>query len=117
MGTLSGLAAVLGAAAIAMSSGGDAQAQAAPMQPPMNDFNDAYYLCDGTAFLIAYDSETPTQAKLTTSNHNKEFELKRTPSPSGVAFEGGAVKFWTDGKSVTVAGTPDKFTNCKRKVQ
>ena len=101
------------AAAIAAPAG----AAGAPMQPPMNDFNDAYYLCDGTAFLIAYDSETPTKAKLTTSNHNKEFELTRTQSPSGVAFEGGPVKFWTDGKTVTVAGTPDKFTNCKRKVQ
>ena len=94
---------------------GAATAADTPMQPPTNDFNDAYYICDGTAFLIAYDSETPTQAKLTTSNHNKAFELKRTDSPTGVAFAGGAVKFWTDGKTVTVAGTPDKFQNCKRK--
>jgi membrane-bound inhibitor of C-type lysozyme len=93
------------------------QAADAPMQPPMNDFNDAYYSCDGTAFLISYDSETPTKAKLTTSSHNKEYELTRTQSPSGVAFEGGAVRFWTDGKTVTVAGTPEKFTNCKRKAQ
>lgn len=85
------------------------------MQPPMNGFNDAYYVCDGAAFLISYDSETPTKATLTTSDHNKAYELKRTESPTGVAFAGGAAKFWTDGKTVTVTGPASKFTNCKRK--
>ncbi|HEY3950138.1 MliC family protein [Phenylobacterium sp.] len=104
-------AAVLAAGALAA----DATTGATPQQPPMNSFNDAYYVCTGTAFAVSYDSDTPTKAKITTSNGNKEFDLKRTPSPTGVAFAEGAVKFWTDGKTVTVAGTPSKFQGCKLK--
>lgn len=99
----------------AMAAAGSAAAADA-MQPPMNEFNDAYYLCDGAAFLISYDSETPTKATLTTSDHNKAYELKRAESPTGVTFTDGTLKFWTDGKTVTVAGSPAKFTNCRRKV-
>jgi membrane-bound inhibitor of C-type lysozyme len=106
-----GLAAMLAAGA-APSLGLTADG---PMQPPMNDFNDAYYICDGASFLISYDSETPTKATLHTSNQKKAYELSRTDSPTGVTFAAGAAKFWTDGKTVTVAGTDPKFANCKRK--
>ena len=89
---------------------------ASSMQPPMNEFNEAFYTCDnGGAFLISYDSDKPESATMTTSNNNKKYILKRMPVATGVQFSGDAAKFWTDGKIVTVDGTESSFMNCKVK--
>jgi membrane-bound inhibitor of C-type lysozyme len=85
------------------------------MQPPMNDFDFAFYTCDGGAFQIAYDSDTPTTAKLTTSDRNKQYVLARKPAADGVQFSGAAARFWTDGKKVVVEGTATPLRNCKKK--
>jgi membrane-bound inhibitor of C-type lysozyme len=86
-----------------------------PVQPPMNDFYEAFYTCEGGAFLISYDSETPEKATLTTNLKAKKYELKRAPAPSGVKFSGEALRFWTDGKTVTVEGAETPLKNCKMK--
>lgn len=85
-----------------------------PPQPPMNDFYQAFYVCEGAAFLIEYDSDKPTAAAIVTGN-NKRAEMKRIPASSGVRFSGAAAKFWTDGKAVTVEGPAAPFKNCKLK--
>lgn len=85
------------------------------MQPPMNTFDFAFYTCDAGAFEIDYDSDTPTQATIVTSNHNQKHELTRTPSQTGVQFAGGGVKFWTDGKKVLVEGAAIPLDNCRLK--
>lgn len=92
-----------------------AQASAAsPKQPPMNNFDFAYYTCaDGGAFQMSYDSSTPKTATLTTSNNNRRYELERTPVDQGAQFAKGPIKFWTDGKSVVVDGTQVAFRKCK----
>lgn len=100
-----------GAALVALAAATPAKAEAA-IQPPMNTFNQAFYTCDGGAFTISYDSETPTSAKLTTSNSH-EYELNRAASPTGVQFSNDRVSFWTDRKSVKVQGTQLKLLNCK----
>jgi membrane-bound inhibitor of C-type lysozyme len=84
----------------------------------MNQFSQAFYRCDnGGAFMMSYDgSEEPQDAKMTTSNDNKSYQLKRAPAASGVQFSGGKVTFWTDGKAVRVEGTQTAFHNCKTKV-
>jgi membrane-bound inhibitor of C-type lysozyme len=84
-----------------------------PPQPPMNDFYQAFYICEGAAFLIEYDSDKPSMATIVTSN--KRVELKRVPASTGVRFSGAAAKFWTDGKAVTVEGSAAPFKNCKMK--
>ena len=78
MNTLSAIAAALAAGAIAAPAGAETQ-----MQPPMNDFYEAFYTCEsGGAFLICCNSETPASATLTTSK-NKKYQLKRgTPRPA-----------------------------------
>jgi membrane-bound inhibitor of C-type lysozyme len=86
-----------------------------PAQPPMNDFYQAFYICEGAAFLIEYDSDKPTTATMVTSNNNKRVEMKRIPAPSGVRFTAAAAKFWTDGKAVTVEGSAAPFKNCRMK--
>lgn len=83
------------------------------MQPPMNSFDFAYYNCTGGAFQIAYDSATPTSATMTTSDGNRRFELARKPTSEGVQFANGAVRFWTDGKTVVVQGTAAQLQDCK----
>jgi membrane-bound inhibitor of C-type lysozyme len=103
------------AAALAVSSIASPGLAEPAKQPPMNDFYEAFYICESGAFLVSYDSDTPESATLTTSNNNKKFVLKRTPAPSGAQFSGGAVKFWTDGKAVTVEGAALPFKNCKMK--
>jgi membrane-bound inhibitor of C-type lysozyme len=85
-----------------------------PPQPPMNDFYQAFYICEGAAFLIEYDSDKPTAAAIVTGN-NKRVEMKRIPASTGVRFSGAAAKFWTDGKAVTVEGPAAPFKNCKLK--
>lgn len=85
------------------------------VQPPMNQFNDAYYTCDDAAFLVSYDSTTPQSATLTTSNNNRTFVLKRTQVSPGVEFSDGRSKFWTDGANVTLVGTVTTYRDCKLK--
>jgi membrane-bound inhibitor of C-type lysozyme len=86
--------------------------------PPMNDFNFAYYTCEGgKAFQVSYESDAPKAADLTTSNNNKQYSLKRIPVAKGVEFTGQDVTFWTDGETVRLAGTEIPFNNCKLKSQ
>jgi membrane-bound inhibitor of C-type lysozyme len=85
------------------------------VQPPMNDFYEAFYTCEGGAFLISYDSETPEKATLTTNLKNKKYEMKRTSAPTGVKFANDAARFWTDGKTATLEGTETPLKNCKMK--
>lgn len=99
---------------------GAAFAQPAPApagpEPPMNDFTEAFYKCDGgLAFMMSYDSDKPTSAKMATNDDGRNYALKRTTAPNGVEFAGGGAKFWTDGKSVVVEGTKAAFKNCKMK--
>ena len=84
-------------------------------EPPMNDFYQAFYTCEGGSFMVAYDSDTPTSATVNANNAKKPFELKRATAPSGILFAGGAAKFWTDGKTATLEGTPTPLKNCKKK--
>jgi membrane-bound inhibitor of C-type lysozyme len=110
MNAVSVIVAVMAATSIA------APAMAEPaMQPPMNDFYEAFYTCESGAFLVSYDSETPESATLTTSDKNKKYQLKRAPAPTGVKFAGDTAKFWTDGKTVQVEGTAAPLKNCKMK--
>jgi membrane-bound inhibitor of C-type lysozyme len=95
-----------------------AGSMAAPsMQPPMNDFNQAFYICqNNTAFIVSYDSTTPETATLTTSSNNKTYSLKRDQvAAAGVRFSGDAIKLWTDGKTVQLEGTATHFEDCKLK--
>ena len=93
-----------------------APAFAKPAQPPMNSFNFAFYTCDnGNAFQISYDSDTPSQATLTTSNNNKQYQLKRTDVSNGIQFSNQDVRFWTDGKDTVITGTGIPLNNCKMK--
>lgn len=91
-----------------------AQAPGGP-QPPMNDFYQAFYRCDGGgAFNLNYDSDQPTKVELTTNDGTKALDLKRASSASGFEFTAGAAKFWTDGKTVLVEGTKTALKNCKK---
>lgn len=93
-----------------------AAAHPAGAQPPMNDFTQAFYRCDGgLAFMMSYDSDQPMTADMMTNDDGRHYALKRTSSPSGVQFAGGGARFWTDGKSVVVEGTKSAFKNCKIK--
>jgi membrane-bound inhibitor of C-type lysozyme len=89
---------------------------AATSQPPMNDFTQAFYRCDGgLSFMMSYDSEKPTTADMATNDDGRRYVLKRTTAASGVQFSGGGARFWTDGKTVVVEGTKASFKNCKVK--
>jgi membrane-bound inhibitor of C-type lysozyme len=88
-----------------------------PAQPPMNDFYQAFYVCEGSAFLIEYDSDKPSTATMVTSNNNKRVAMKRIPASTGVRFSGSAARFWTDGKAVTVEGSAAAFKNCRMKAR
>ena len=85
------------------------------LQPPMNQFDFAFYVCEGKAFQISYDSDTPKSATLTTSDNNKQYDLTRKAVPDGVEFASGPVRFWTDGKKVVVEGTASPMQDCKMK--
>jgi membrane-bound inhibitor of C-type lysozyme len=88
----------------------------ASSQPPMDQFNNAFYNCDNNgAFLMSYDSSKPKTAAMTTSNNSKRYEMKRTDAPTGVKFSSGDTSFWTDGTTVTVEGTEVPLQNCKIK--
>ena len=93
-----------------------APAMAAPaVQPPMNDFRQAFYNCDdNAAVIIAYDAPKPKSATMTTSGNNKEYALKRGPN-NALQFSGDVAKFSLDGDAVTVEGTETPLKNCKRK--
>ena len=102
------------AAVLLALAAGPALAQPAPLQPPMNDFDQAFYRCDGgEAFMMTYDADQPTAAEMVTNSDQRHYKLKRSDSKGGVEFSGAGVRFWTDGK--TVAGETPKaaFKNCK----
>jgi membrane-bound inhibitor of C-type lysozyme len=93
-----------------------ALAQPATGQPPMNDFSQAFYRCDGgLAFMMSYDSDQPKTADMTTNDDGRHYALKRSTAQNGVEFSGSGAKFWTDGKTVVVAGTKSAFKNCRIK--
>ena len=95
---------------------GPALGQPAPPQPPMNDFYQAFYRCDGGEnFMMTYDTDTPQKAEMVTNSDQRHYELKRTTPASGVGFSGGPAKFWTDGKAVNVETAKGAFKNCKTK--
>ncbi len=95
---------------------GPALGQPAAPQPPMNDFDQAFYRCDGgEAFIMTYDSETPASAEMVTNSDNRHYRLKRNDAKGGVEFAGSGAKFWTDGKSVTVESPKASLKNCKIK--
>jgi membrane-bound inhibitor of C-type lysozyme len=84
-------------------------------EPPMNDFYQAFYTCDGGSFMVAYDSDKPTTATISANNAKKTYELKRTDSPTGVLFAAAGAKFWTDGKTATLDGAATPLKNCRKK--
>ncbi|HSV04740.1 MAG TPA: hypothetical protein VLI41_16205 [Phenylobacterium sp.] len=88
----------------------------APKQPPMNNFNFAFYTCaQGGAFQVDYDSATPKEATLTTSNNNTRYVLTRGSGDEGVQFSKGAVTLRTSGRTALVEGTKIPFKDCKLK--
>ena len=104
------LALAFAAALIAPSASG-----AAPGQPPMNDFYQAFYTCgNNTAFTVDYDSDQPTSATLTTSNDRKTYELKRAAADS-MSFAAGPVKLTVAGHKATVEGTRQPYQDCSTK--
>ena len=104
-----------GAVLLALAAG-PALAQPAPMQPPMNDFDQAFYRCDGgEAFMMTYDADEPTKAEMVTNSDQRHYQLKRGEGKAGVEFSGGGAKFWTDGKSAGGETPKANFKNCKMK--
>ncbi len=86
-------------------------------KPPMNDFNQAFYRCDGGAnFMMSYDGDDLAKAEMAANDGAKPHVLKRAPAKDGVEYTGGGVRFWTDGKTVVVEGAKSPFKNCKTKV-
>ncbi len=92
-------------------------AVAAPAtQPPMGQFNGAYYTCDqGQAFAVSYDSSNPKTATVTTSNNNKRYQLKRVAGSAGDEFSNGAVDVSLSGDTAQVRGTALTLSGCKLK--
>jgi membrane-bound inhibitor of C-type lysozyme len=85
-------------------------------KPPMNDFSQAFYRCDGGLnFMMSYDGDQPTTADMATNDDGRHYAMKRGTSANGVQFAGGGARFWTDGKTVVVEGTKAAFKNCKTK--
>ena len=79
---------------------------AAATEPPMSDFNSAFYTCDeGAAFSVTYDGKRPKTAELTTSNNNKHYALKRTSAKDAPTFAGNGVTFTVRGDTAEVTGT------------
>lgn len=100
---------------LAAAWGALAQAPAA-VQPPMNDFYQAFYQCEGgEAFMMSYDSETPEKAEMIPNSDRRKYDLARTAAPSGVAFVGAGARFWTDGKTVVAEAGKASFHNCRIK--
>jgi membrane-bound inhibitor of C-type lysozyme len=112
LGAASAVSAVSPAVAQPASQG----AAPAVFQPPMNDFNQAFYRCDaGGAFMMSYNADNPAKAEMAANDGAKPHELKRVPSKDGAEYAGGGVRFWTDGKSVVVDDAKAAFKNCKMK--
>jgi membrane-bound inhibitor of C-type lysozyme len=115
--------AALAAGSVVGLAAGSALAQpppapAAGAQPPMNDFYQAFYRCDGGgAFSLTYDSDQPTKVELAANDGSKPVELKRATTASGFEFTAGGSKFWTDGKSVKVEDAKGALNNCKMKAK
>ena len=91
---------------------------AAAAEPPMNQFNSAFYVCsgpEGGAFNMAYDARRPKAAKLQSSDQ-QTYALKRDrDADGGVVFKGDGVTFWTDGKTAKAEGGKQPFQDCKIK--
>ena len=102
-------------AVLAMGATSAPSMAASSSEPPMNDFLQAFYTCDGGSFLVAYDSDTPASATITANTTKKTYALKRTPAPSGALFAAAGVKFWTDGKTATFEAAAAPLKNCKKK--
>jgi membrane-bound inhibitor of C-type lysozyme len=101
---------------VASGIAGTAAAAPPKLQPPMNQFDFAFYVCEGQgSFQISYDSDTPKTATMTTSDNNRAYALTRKPAADGVEFTNGAVRFWTDGAKVSVEGTATPMQGCKKK--
>jgi membrane-bound inhibitor of C-type lysozyme len=99
-----------------MTASAAAAAAPRPAQPPMNNFDYAFYTCDGGAsFEVTYDSETPKTATLTTNDNDKQYVLARQPVADGVQFASGPAKFWTNGQKVVVDGTARPLQDCRMK--
>lgn len=85
-------------------------------QPPMNDFNSAFYTCaSGGAFEVSYDSATPSHATLTTSHNNTRYVLTRASAGPAIQFAKGAVRFRTTGQTALVQGTRVPLRDCRLK--
>ena len=115
MGCAALLLGLMAGSALAQPAG-TSKAVATTVQPPMNDFNQAFYRCDGGLnFMMSYDSDNLAAADMLTNDDGRHYALKRTGAPSGVQFAGGGARFWTDGKTVLVEGTKSSFKNCRTK--
>jgi membrane-bound inhibitor of C-type lysozyme len=91
-------------------------ASAATVQPPMGDFDAAYYSCDqGQGFQISYDSKSPASATVTTSDNNARHQLKRVSAASGPEFSDGTVTVSVTSQGAQVKGTQVALTGCKLK--
>jgi membrane-bound inhibitor of C-type lysozyme len=91
-------------------------ASADPAQPPMGQFDGAYYTCDqGQAFQISYDSRKAKKATLTTSNNNHRYKLDRVNGAAGPRFSNGSVNISVVGEGAQVQGTVIPLTGCKLK--
>lgn len=90
-------------------------ATASPKQPPMNNFNFAFYTCDGgDAFQVAYDSDTPKTATLTTNTNSRPYVLTRT-SDEAMRFAKGAIRFEPNGRTAVIEGAKAPLKGCKLK--
>ncbi len=103
---------------LAMSAGvlASSAAMAASVQPPMGQFESAFYTCaQGQAFQMSYDSTRPKAATLTTSNNSHQYQLKRADAADAARFSNGTVSVSLTGKAATVEGTTIKLTGCTLK--
>lgn len=99
-----------------LSAAGAAQATAGG--PPMDQFNSAFYVCEaGKAnFAVSYSGDKLNAATVTTSA-KAHYALQKAASPEGYLYDNGdGVRFWTDGKKVTLTGTPQSYSACKLQV-
>lgn len=91
-------------------------ASAAGIQPPMGDFDGAFYACDqGRGFQISYDAKDAKTATVTTSDNNAEHQLKRVSSTQGPEFSDGTMTVDVSGQGAQVQGARIALTGCKLK--
>lgn len=67
------------------------------------------------AFQVSYDSRDPKNATLTTSNNNKQYELKRLAGDDAARFSDRTVEASFSGNEAKVEGVQLKLTGCKLK--